>query len=242
MNKKFDKALDQKLNKLAMRCATGCKDSEDTLFAVINPLLKRYAQGKATHLDKEDLHQEFMMVAIKQVQRYPELVQKNPDYHVLALIYGMCDNKLKDLGRAENAQKRATRIQDGDEIENRVFSLDAPQSTDDALSLQFPSEDKSVEDQVSDSLNKDTMKDLVKEFVSCTKGRNATIVPLMYAGFQLGWENEELDMHVANVIFDETGKEPDNQVIRQAKSRALKAFRQAVESNKLQSANKLVRV
>jgi hypothetical protein len=92
---------------------------------------------------------------------------------------------------------------------------------------------------VIDKLNEEAMQTVIEDFAERTDGRNSRIIPLVYKASLFDYASELLNYEIGEVLFDETGVEPTNEAIRQAKSRALKALRKAIESGTISVANRL---
>jgi DNA-directed RNA polymerase specialized sigma24 family protein len=229
----FNKNQDQELNVLAVAYANGDQEAGAKFVEKVQPLMERYAKKQYSMIDKEDLSQEFMIVAIEKAVDFAERYNDGTN-NVLGLIYTACKRKLIDINKAHGAEKRSL-------YKDREISLQAMvgEEGDMSMSDKVGSDHKSVEDQVIDSINENVMSQVVKQFVGSTKGRNSKIVPLIYKSTVLSWTPELLNCEIAKLLEDETGKLPNNEAIRQAKSRALKALRKSIEEGKISVAGQL---
>jgi DNA-directed RNA polymerase specialized sigma24 family protein len=239
-NKTFNKVEDQMINELAVAYAGGNVEAGEKFAKVVEPLVKSYARGKyAGDMSKEDLVGEFLLVAVELTFTYAERYVGKSNF--MPLLYTACENKLKDFGRGASTQKRARTIQVGDETYNREISLQAKvgEDGDSTMADLVADSQKSVEDQVIESFNEKTTEKVVKDFVRTTKGRNSQIVPLVYKANKQDWDNDKLNLEIAKVLKAEKGTEPSNDQIRQAKSRAMKALKNAILDGKVMFCNQL---
>lgn len=150
------------------------------------------------------------------------------------MIYTACKRKLIDINRAFGAEKRSL-------FKDREVSLQSMigEDGDMTMSEKVSYESKSVEDCVVEKFNEKALSQVVKQFVASTRGRNGQIVSLVYQANKFDWDSELLNYAIAKVLKAETGLEPNNGAIRQAKSRAIKALRKAIESGKITVASQL---
>ncbi|UKL30023.1 RNA polymerase sigma factor [Bacillus phage PK2] len=238
--KTFNQVEDQMLNEMAIEFVNGNEIAGEKFVEIVEPKLRNYARKQYSELEKEDLTQEFMVEAIKACYEYAERYQ-DTGKNILGLIYTKCKQRLIDLGRNDGAEKRSRKMTVGDDVINREVSLQTPigEDGDATMADKVAYDQKSVEDMVVDRLNEKTLKVVVKDFVGSTKGRNKEIVPLIYKANKNDWSTEKLNTAIAKVLKAETGKEPNNEAIRQAKSRAVKALRNAILDGKVTVSNQL---
>jgi hypothetical protein len=239
--KTFNQVEDQMLNDLAIAYANGDADAGNKFMEIVTPKLDNLARKKYSELEKEDLASEFYLVAVECCFKYAERYA-DTGKNVMGLIYTACKQRLIDLGRGDGAEKRSRKMKVGeDEFVNREVSLQAKigEDGDSTMADKVASDQKSVEDQVIDSLNETTLEKVVKDFVSSTKGRNGLIVKLVYKANKNDWSSDQLNTAIAKVLKAETGKTASNDQIRQAKSRAVKALRKAIENGKIMVASQL---
>lgn len=238
--KTFNKNEDNMINELAVAFANGDIEAGDKFALVIEPKMTSYSRKKfAGDMSKEDLAGEFLLVAVELAYIYAERYIGKGNF--MAFLYKACDNKLIDLGRNSKAEKRSRTFQVGDETHNREISLQTKigEDGDSTMADKVAFDQKSVEDQVIDKLNENTVELVVKDFVSSTKGRNSKIVPLVYRANKEDWTAEELNEAIAEVLEDEKGIVPNNEAIRQAKSRAMKALRTSLIEGDIRVCNQL---
>lgn len=231
--KTFNVSVDLELNKLAVAYANGDELAGAKYMEIIEPLMTSYARKKYSTMEKEDLAQEFMLVAIKMAYQFNEKYNDGTN-NVLGLIYKQCKNRLIDINKSNGAEKRSL-------YKDREVSLQALVGEDGDMSMadRVGSEQKSVEDVVVEKFNETTMEKVVKDFAYNTKGRNGLIVPLIYKANKYDWDTELLNSEISKVLEAETGAVPNNDAIRQAKSRATKALRKAIEAGNIMVANQL---
>jgi DNA-directed RNA polymerase specialized sigma24 family protein len=232
---------DQMLNQLAVAFASGDQEAGAKFFEIVEPKLVNLARKKYSELPKEDLAQEFMEQAIIACYQYAERYA-DTGKNIMGLVYAKCKQRLIDLGRGDGAEKRSRKMKVGDdEFVNREVSLQSKVGEDgeSTMSDKVASDQKSVEDQVIDSMNETTLEMVVKDFVSSTKGRNGQIVKLVYKANKFDWDTDQLNAKIAKVLEADTGKPANNDAIRQAKSRAVKALRNAILDGKVIVANQL---
>ncbi|MGG3561636.1 hypothetical protein ABES03_08530 [Neobacillus rhizosphaerae] len=231
--KKFNVNLDQEMNVLAVAFANGDAVAGNQFVEKVQPLLKKYASKMYSPMDKEDLAQEFMIVAIEKAYDFAERYNDGTN-NVLGLIYTACKRKLIDINKAFGAEKRSL-------YKDREISLQAMIGEDGDMTMaeKVCSDQKSVEDLVVEKLNEKTLAQVVKDFVASTKGRNSKIVPLIYKANKHDWDAELLNSAIAKVLKEETGAEANNDAIRQAKSRALKALKKSIECGNISVATQL---
>jgi DNA-directed RNA polymerase specialized sigma24 family protein len=229
----FNVNLDQEMNVLAVTFAKGDQVAGEKFVAKVQPLLKKYASKMYSPIEKEDLVQEFMIVAIEKAYDFAERYNDGKN-NVLGLIYTACKRKLIDINKANGAEKRSL-------YKDREVSLQAlvGEDGDMCMSEKVASEQKSVEDQVVEKFQEKSLSQVVKQFVGSTKGRNSLIVPLIYKANKFDWTQELLNYEISKILEAETGKQPNNDAIRQAKSRAMKALRKAIEAGNISFANQL---
>lgn len=227
------KTVEQELNVLAVAYANGDEFAGERFMVVVEPLLTAYARKKYSPIDKEDLAQEFMIEAIKACFDYAERYQSTGK-NVLGLIYSKCQQRLIDLGRGTSSKKRSL-------YKDREVSLQALVGEDGDMSMadRVGAEQKSVEAMVMDKFNETNLALVVEQFSSSTKGRNSQIVPLVYKATKDDWDSELLNSEISKVLEAETGTAPTSESIRQAKSRATKALRKAIENGNISLANSL---
>lgn len=244
--KKFNVVEDNMLNEMAMEFVGGDSDAGERFFEIVKPKLESYANRQYSHLDKEDLAGEFMVEAMKACFEYAERYSETGK-NIMGLIYTKCKQRLIDLGRQDDAEKRSSKMvigydENGDEIvENREVSLNAPIGEDGESEFgdRVAFDQLTIEEHAERNKNKTIMEKVVSEFVYSTKGRNALILPLIFQSEQQDWSNELLTSRIGEVLLSETGKEPTNASIRKAKSRALESFKKAILDGKLPSAMEL---
>lgn len=237
--KTFNVKEDQLLNDLAVKYVAGDEFAGEQFVKIMEPKMKSLAYNRYSGMDKEDLTQEFMLVSLEMCYKFVERYVGKAN--ILPLIYTSCKNHLADLGRGDMAEKRSSKMkvgvdENGDAIyENREISLQMKigEDGDSTMADKVSSRQMSVEDQVLQSFTQTSVEQVVKSFVSSTKGRNKEIVPLVYMSNKLDWSTEELNERIAEVLYNETGTEPNNDAIRQAKSRAVKALRKAIENGEV---------
>jgi DNA-directed RNA polymerase specialized sigma24 family protein len=238
--KNFNKIEDTMLNEMAMEFVAGDETAGAKFVEVVEPKLRNFARKQYSELEKEDLTQEFMVEAIKACYEYADRYADSGK-NIMGLVYTKCRQRLIDLGRNDGAEKRSRKIVVGDETINREISLQTPIGEDgeSTMSDKIASDQRSVEEMVVDNLNKKTLETVVKDFVGSTKGRNKEIVPLVYKANKNDWSSDKLNSEIAKVLKAENGKEPNNDSIRKAKSRAVKALRDAILDGKVTVANQL---
>jgi DNA-directed RNA polymerase specialized sigma24 family protein len=231
--KNFNVNLDQEMNVLAVAFAEGDQVAGEKFVEKMEPLMKKFAFKQYSPMEKADLAQEFLLVAIEKAYDFAERYNDGTN-NVLGLIYKSCRNKLIDINKSLGAVKRSL-------YKDREVSLQAMVGDDGDMTMsdRVGSDEKSVEDQVIEKLNVKTVSDVVEQFSSSTKGRNGQIIPLIYKANQQDWSNELLNSAIAKVLKAENGKEPNNEAIRQAKSRAMKALRKSIEEGKISVAGQL---
>jgi DNA-directed RNA polymerase specialized sigma24 family protein len=231
--KKFNVNLDQKLNVLAVAFANGDQVAGNEFVEIVEPMLKSYARKQYSPMEKEDLVAEFMVVAVEKCFDFAERYNDGQN-NVMGLIYTACKRKLIDINKSLGAEKRSL-------YKDREVSLQAlvGEEGDMSMSEKVGSDEKSVEDQVIEKVTSETVKKVVNEFVNMGKGRHSKIVDLVYKANRLGWSQELLNNEIAEVLKAEKGMEPKADAIRQAKSRAMKELRKALELGNIQYANQL---
>lgn len=225
--KKFNKAFDMEMNELAVAYANGDQVAGEKFIEKVQPLMERYAAKQYSLIEGEDLAQEFLIVAIEKAIDFAERYNDGKN-NVMGLIYKSCRNRLIDINKAEGAEKRSL-------YKDREVSLQSlvGEDSDMSMSEKVADDQKSVEDQVLSAMESKHFAEVVEEYVSTTKGRNGKIVLLTYVATRQDWASELLNSEIEKVIEKETGKTPNAASVRQAKSRALKAFRKAIESGKI---------
>lgn len=238
--KTYNKQEDKKLNALAIDYVGGKYEALEEFMDIVFPKLKRFAGKFYTFEDTEDLAQEFQIIAIEMTHKFVESYNDG-SHNIMGLIYTACKRRMIDLGRRDKALKRASKVTIGDDVISREVSIYASVAGDSDSTIEefVQSEQDSIEEITEKKVNKKVLKQVVAEFVQCTKGRNAIIVPLIFEAHILEWETDYLNEQIADVLQTETGKEPTNEGIRQAKSRGLKAIRNAILDGKIPSANRL---
>jgi DNA-directed RNA polymerase specialized sigma24 family protein len=231
--KKFNVNLDKELNVLAIAYAEGNQEAGEKFIEIVEPLMKKYASKQFSPMEKADLAQEFLLVAIEKAYDFAERYNDGKN-NVLGLIYKACKNKLIDINKSFGAEKRSL-------YKDREVSLQSLVGEDGDMSMtdRVGADQKSIEELVVENLNEITLKKVVKDFVASTKGRNSEIVPLIYKANKNDWTTELLNSAIAKVLKAETGAEPNNDAIRQAKSRAMKALRKSIEEGKISVASQL---
>jgi DNA-directed RNA polymerase specialized sigma24 family protein len=229
----FNVNLDQDMNVLAVAFANGDQEAGAKFVEKIEPLMTKYAKKQYSPMEKEDLAQEFMLVAIQKAYDFAKRYNDGKN-NVLGLIYTACKRRLIDINKALGAEKRSL-------YKDREVSLQALVGEDGDMSMseKVASEQKSVEDLVVEKLNEKALSGVVKDFVASTKGRNSKIVPLIYKANKDDWSEDQLKKAIAKVLEAETGTKPNNEAIRQAKSRAIKSLRKSIESGNISFANQL---
>lgn len=220
----FNKSQDNALNTLAVAYANGDHFAGEEFVAIVQPMLRKYAYKQASPMEKEDLAAEFMVVAIEKCHDFAERYNDGNN-NVMGLIYTACKRKLIDINRMYGTEKRSL-------YKDREVSLQALVGEDGDLSMsdKVSNEEKSVEETVIGAIIGQTVSDSVSDFIKVAKGRNAKIIPLVVQSFKNDWTPDELHAAIAEVLSSEDGKEPKPDAVRQAKSRALKAVRKAIES------------
>jgi DNA-directed RNA polymerase specialized sigma24 family protein len=244
--KNFNQVEDQMLNEMAVEFVAGNEVAGMKFVETVEPKLRNFARKQYSELEKEDLTQEFMVEAIKACYEYADRYADSGK-NIMGLVYTKCRQRLIDLGRGDGAEKRSRKMRVGTDeygeaiYENREMSLQSKVGEDGESTMidKVAFDQKSVEDQVVDSLNETTLEKVVKDFVASTKGRNGQIVPLVYKANKDDWSTEQLNDSIAKVLKAEKGTEPNNEAIRQAKSRAVKALRNAIIDGKIAVAMQL---
>lgn len=223
----FNKELDKELNGLAVAFAEGDQIAGERYMEKIQPLLKRYAKRQYTKMELEDLEQEFMIVAVEKAFDFAERYN-NGTNNVLGLVYKACRNRLIDINKSLGAEKRSL-------YQDREVSLQSVvgEDGDMTMSEKVGGDEKTPEEQVMARVEENVMSQVVEKFAELTRGRNGAIVKLVYESLRNDWDSELLNNEIAEVLVKDTGVEPNNAAVRQAKSRALKAFRKSIEAGKL---------
>lgn len=237
--KNFNQVEDKMLNELAVEYANGNVEAGERFMELVQPKLKNLAKKKHSELSKEDLTQEFLMESVKACYEYAD--RYSNDMNIMALIWKKCRQRHIDLGRGDGAEKRSKTMTIGDDVVNRVKSLNAPVGPEGTTDLgeRLAITQKSVEESLTDSLNKTVVERVVSEFVGSTKGRNGSIVALVYKSLKQDWTEDELKSEISKVLFNEKGVKPTDATIRKAKSRAMESIRKAILDGKIESVNAL---
>lgn len=237
--KTFNVAEDKFVNEVALGFARGNEEAGEQFGEIMKKKAETFVRNKFTgDLTKEDAVQELLMLSVELAFKYAERYEGE---NFLQIFYTSARNKMIDITKGAKAQKRARVIEVGDEMFNREVSLQVPTGDDGQFTFEsfVAADQKSVEDQVLNGLNKTGVEQVVSEFVASTKGRNGKIIALVYAAHVDEWANDELNDEIAYVLEAEKGTAPNKEAVRQAKSRAIKALRNAMIDGKLTSANQV---
>lgn len=241
----FNVKEDQKMNQLAVDYARGDMEAGNDFIELVTPKLRSFAKTQkkktGTDMELEDIEQDFLMKAIEMTYKFEERYNDGKS-NIMPIIYTSCRNKFQDDSDAQNlTQKRARKVEVGGETVNRVVSLSTPIGEDGNSTLMdvVSHEQVSVEDQVVNSRNEEKVSEVVEQFVGNAKGRNATIIPIIYTSTKENWSNDDTWDAISQVLEAEKGIVPSNATIRQAKSRALKAMRKSIEAGQVTLANQL---
>lgn len=215
------------INELAVKVANGLEGAYEELYNVIDPLLSGHARKGYSVLEKEDLLQEFHIIAYKMTQKFVEKYHEGETSY-MALVYTACTNfrlnKNKEQGRVKRSKFKETSL---NADTNDASSDDKAKSLEENVSdMEAPS----VEDQAVGEVTKEVILDLVEQFKAVSL-RDYEIVK----GLAIGLSNSDI-AYVVNEYARKPRKREEvlyDQNTRKTISRARKNFRDFLFSKEM---------
>lgn len=222
--KTFTNEMEIKLNGLAVEGQSGNIEAQHEFIEMMFPYLQGYSKKfRNSFIDSEDLANEFVISAYKAMNSYKAEKKQN----VSGLVFTTCKNDFLKLKEKQDAEKRS-------KYRDNMVHLDK-EVGDGGITLNevVTSEEKSIQLLVEEQEQKDAVSEMISEFSQVSKGRHAQIIEAVYMGHLQGWDSEEQELAIYNILIAENGKAPTKDAIRKAKSRAMKTIREALESGKV---------
>lgn len=215
------------INELALQVANGVEGAYEELHEIVEPLLKGHARKGYSVLEKEDLLQEFLVIAYKMTFTFVDKYN-NGETSYMALVYTACTNfrlnKNKEQGRVKRSKFKETSL---NAETNDASSDDKAKSLEENVSDM---EALSVEDIAVGEVTKEMILEAIEDFKHVSL-RDYEIVH----GLALGLSNDDIAY-----VVNETSRKPKkreevlyDQNTRKTVSRARKSFREFLFTKEL---------
>lgn len=216
------------MNKLAVDVANGIDGAYEQLHEEINGDLKRHSLKRYSSMEREDLLQEFHLIAYEMCFKFAEKYNDG-DTAYMALVYTSCDNFRKNAITSVNREKRSKFLETSLNAESfNDASGDQSKALEEGVADPV---EPSVEDIAIGNVTKEDILELVELFSLTAKIRDYEIVK--------GLANGLTTRDIAFIVNDHIQKPRKKEEVtydkseRKAVSRARKAFREFLQSQEL---------
>jgi hypothetical protein len=215
------------LNQLAVKVANGVEGAYEELHGMIKDLLKTHAYKRYSSMEREDLIQEFHLIAYEMCFKFNEKYNDGNTAY-MALVYTSCDNFRKNSLISEGREKRSKYSESSLNKAMGAANGEGEKSLEDVAS--DPTQN-SVEDVAVGNVTKEDILDLIEEFSKTAQLRDYEIVK--------GLANELSSQDISFIVNEHSRKPKKKEDVsydkseRKAVSRARKAFREFLKTNEL---------